>query len=293
MNTDIYLTHIKEKIRTRLTALLPVFAEEKKILHEAVCHSLLSGGKLLRPILTIATADMFSVPIAQVIDVACCIEMIHTYSLIHDDLPCMDDDDFRRGKPTLHKLYPEAIAVLTGDFLLTFSFETLASLEGVLPEKKNMLIASIAKRSGINGMIGGQIIDMTSEGKSIDEKLLKKMHREKTASLLIACLECGAILGEASPKELQSLCHLGEKLGFAYQIQDDILDIASTTQSLGKPAKSDVKNAKATSVACLGLTEAKKTLSELVKECFSLIQNFEKDGSILTLCLKKLFFSIC
>jgi len=290
MNIDNYILQKSEKITARLKELLPIYDGRLQTLYEATSYSLFSEGKRLRPILTIATSQVFEVEERYSLDVACCIEMIHTYSLIHDDLPCMDDDDFRRGKPTLHKVYPEAIAVLTGDFLLTFAFEVLANIENLSDAKKNLLIQVLAKRSGAMGMIGGQVIDILSQGKEIDLDTLIRMHTHKTASLLSACLEFGAILGDATTEERRSLVAIGEKIGLAYQIQDDILDTTPTSEILGKYVRSDIEKEKATSVACLGIKGALKKIHQLKDEAHSILQKIKKDTKILEDLLEKILF---
>lgn len=202
---------MKERIDQTLQQLLP---PTENSLFEAAHYSL-EGGKRLRPLLTLAIA-----PLEKALHPACALEMIHTYSLIHDDLPCMDDDDFRRGKPSLHKAYPESHAVLTGDFLLTYAFEVLANAPHLSDTQKNRLIATLALRSGSHGMIGGQVLDMTEGNQNLEQLL--KMHAKKTGALITAACEFGGIIADQA--DLTPFQAIGEYLGLAYQIVDDILD---------------------------------------------------------------------
>lgn len=188
----------------------------------AARYSVLSSGKRLRPQLLIATAQIYSAPLEHALIPACAIELVHTYSLIHDDLPCMDDDDMRRGRPSLHKVYPEGHALLTGDFLLTYAFQLLAESPYLSANQKISLVRSLSVRSGAHGMIGGQEQDIAAAGKEIDLETLKTIHKRKTAALITAALECGGIIGNSPDLEL--LSQIGETLGLAFQIVDDILD---------------------------------------------------------------------
>lgn len=207
---------MKERIDQTLDQLIP---PTKEPLFEAAHYSL-EGGKRLRPLLTLAIVETFGQPIEKALHPACALEMIHTYSLIHDDLPCMDDDDFRRGKPSLHKAYPESHAVLTGDFLLTYAFEVLANAPLLSDTQKNRLIAVLALRSGSQGMIGGQVLDIA--GGSTNLEHLLQMHAKKTGALITAACEFGGIITEQT--DLAPFQTIGEYLGLAYQIVDDILD---------------------------------------------------------------------
>jgi geranylgeranyl diphosphate synthase type II len=214
-------------------------------------------GKRLRPLLLLSILKDYNVPIEKGLDVACALEMIHTYSLIHDDLPCMDDDDLRRGKPSLHKVYGEGAAVLVGDFLLTYAFETLATC-GASQE----ITAIIAKAAGGHGMIGGQLVDILFEGKEVDWNILQFMYLGKTAALFSAALECGSLLSGAPLKEQEALKKCGELYGVAFQMQDDILDITSDTSKLGKPAKSDIAKGKSNCITLFGREKAAEIAAE-------------------------------
>ena len=251
-------THINE----RLDQLIPLCQVPHASLFKAARYSLLLPGKRLRPRLTLALSKDLNVPTIHALDPACALEMIHTYSLIHDDLPCMDDDDLRRGQPTLHKVYNEGHAVLTGDFLLTRAFEVLACAPGITDHQKSQLVHTLSKRAGANGMVGGQVVDVESEGKIIDQSILLFMFENKTAALLAASLEFGGILGEVSPHDLQLLYEIGRSFGIAFQVRDDILEATSSEDVLGKPINSDIKNQKATAVSLFGLQKAEKLCQE-------------------------------
>jgi len=219
-------------------------------LTEAIRYSLFAGGKRLRPALTLGAAEALGADSTNAMPAACAIEMIHTYSLIHDDLPAMDDDDMRRGRPTLHKAYGEATAILAGDALLTMAFD-VAAQSGSLE-----VVREIAAASGIVGMAGGQFLDLAAEGVELGLDDLKNIHRCKTGALIRVSLRCGAILGGASPKQLQDLTAYGEHIGLAFQIADDILDVVGNEALIGKPVGSDVDNNKATYPSVVGLEQA-------------------------------------
>lgn len=277
-------THIQklsQVIAARLQELILPHSNKHGVLYEAANYSLHSKAKRLRPILTLAAAEMFEVDINIALDPACAIELIHTYSLIHDDLPSMDDDDFRRGKPSLHKVYPESIAILTGDFLLTFAFEVLAKAKNISCEHKIELIKILSCKAGAEEMIAGQVIDLLSEGKPIAFEDLTDMHLKKTAALLSSCLEFAAVLGNASQKERSLLISYALDLGLAYQIQDDILDLTASFESLGKPTQSDIINQKATSINCLGLEKAQSYVKGLYESCMETLRKFERPTKVL------------
>lgn len=231
-------------------------------LKEAMNYSLLAGGKRLRPILCIATAELLGGDISKVLPYACSIEMIHTYSLIHDDLPAMDNDDFRRGKPTNHKVYGEAMAILAGDGLLNYAYENMlkAALDNGCKENYIKAISIVSNNAGINGMIGGQVIDMDSEGKLVEEARLKSMHRLKTGALIKAPIEAAAIICNASSQQIDLLLRFAANLGLAFQIKDDILDVEGNIEAMGKRPGSDAIAEKTTYVTLYGLEKAKQLL---------------------------------
>lgn len=237
------------------------------VVKEAMIYSLEAGGKRIRPMLVFAVLSSFGVDVERGIPAAVAIEMIHTYSLIHDDLPCMDDDDLRRGKPTNHKVFGEDVAVLAGDALLTYSFQVIAEMNhpDVTAEMKLELIAEISKSAGAEGMVGGQIADMEGENKQLTLEELQYMHEHKTGKLLQASILSGAILASASAAQREHLRQFAFHLGLAFQIRDDILDIEGSQELLGKPIGSDMTNHKSTYPALLTLQGAKDKLSEQIQ----------------------------
>lgn len=226
------------------------------VLSEAVRYSLFARGKRLRPALTLGAAEAVGVDSACAMPAACAIEMIHTYSLIHDDLPAMDDDDMRRGRPTLHKAYGEATAILAGDALLTMAFDVAAQSGSI------EVVREIAAASGVHGMAGGQLMDLAAEGKTLSLDELREIHRCKTGALIRVSLRCGATLAGASPKQLEDLTQYGEHIGLAFQIADDILDVTGTEALIGKRIGADANKEKATYPAVVGLDEAKRLADE-------------------------------
>ena len=250
----------KAQIDRRLQELIPNLADS---LYEAARYALFSPGKRLRPSLVLAVTTALGGDVTCAIDPACAIEMIHTYSLIHDDLPCMDDDDLRRGKPTLHKIFTEGMALLTGDYLLTYSFEVLAKSPSLSPEIKLQLIQILTHAAGSCGMVGGQAIDLSSVGLPIDEKELLQMHHGKTASLLIAALQFGAIISDAEPPILSLFEKMGANLGLAFQFLDDLLDATSTQETLGKKVGQDKAKGKPTAISFYGIEGTIRKIEEL------------------------------
>ncbi len=231
-----------------------------EILSESMQYSLKIGGKRLRPVLMFVTAQMLGGKIQDVSNFALAIEMIHTYSLIHDDLPAMDNDDYRRGRKTTHVVYGEAMGILAGDALLNFAFET--ACKGLMQDVGNPAVARavqiLAQKAGIYGMLGGQVVDVESEGKEIDADTLKFIHIHKTSALLESAMLIGAVLAGASEQQQRTVELAARELGLAFQIRDDILDVTGNTDELGKPVGSDEKNHKNTYVALEGLEKAKE-----------------------------------
>ncbi len=275
----------KEQLEKRLDELIPVSTSP---LYSAARYSLLAGGKRLRPLLVFAAASIFEADPLCALDPACAIEMIHTYSLIHDDLPCMDNDDLRRGKPTLHKVTTEGMALLAGDYLLTYAFEVLANAPNLSERQKIALIQSLSLRSGALGMIGGQAIDIESEGKMISEELLVRMHTGKTAALLTACMEFGAICANASPQYYPIVQSIGEKLGLAYQYRDDFLDATSTTEILGKTAGADAAKKKPTAVSLFGFDEIQERVRKLESSISEELKKLPKGALALRELIEKI-----
>lgn len=248
---------------------------------DAMAYSLLAGGKRIRPVLLMATAEALGVKGYNYLPVACGLEMIHTYSLIHDDLPCMDNDDYRRGRLTNHKVFGEAIAVLAGDGLLTLAFEVMLEQKNVDAKALIETVREMAMCAGNFGMVGGQGLDLENEGKSITAEELRKMHAGKTGALFIAAVRGGAHLAGANEKELLALTKFADLLGLAFQITDDILDVEGTTEELGKPAGSDEKNHKSTYVSLYGLDAAKALAEKTVAEALECLEMFGENAEAL------------
>ncbi len=251
-------------------------------LFSAARYSLLSSAKRIRPLLLCATLETFGIGIDTGIDPACAIEMIHTYSLIHDDLPCIDNDDYRRGKPTLHKVFPESHALLAGDFLLTHAFEILCGAPHLTDKQKVALVQTLSKHAGSHGMIGGQVIDLLSENKTIDWPTLELMHYYKTACLIIAALDCGAIIANASTEDRSILLSVGKKMGIAFQIVDDLLDVTGSFSEMGKLAGSDEHKKKATAVSILGIQTSKDKTEELYTQAEKELNTLSRPAPLLS-----------
>ena len=282
------LSSLTQKIEDTLNHLLICKEKNFTLIFEAARYSLLNPGKRLRPLLTLKTAEALGGNLEKALVPACAIEMIHTYSLIHDDLPCMDNDDLRRGKPTLHKLYPEGQAVLAGDLLLTYAFETLSNSPHLSPSQIVEMIQVLAKYSGGEGMIGGQSLDLLSEGKQISWETLKTLHLGKTAALIKASLEIGAIIAEAPSETRTLLSQIGEEIGLSFQMVDDILDVEGNQELLGKPLFSDLKKEKSTCISLLGLAETKKISNQLLESALYKCQALQIEKSDLAALLPKL-----
>jgi geranylgeranyl diphosphate synthase type II len=261
-----YLTRQKVRVEAALDASIPVTYPEK--IYESMRYSLMAGGKRLRPILCLATCELLGGTEAMAMPTACALEMIHTMSLIHDDLPAMDNDDYRRGKLTNHKVYGEDIAILAGDGLLTYAFEFVArETRDVPPQRVLQAIARLARAVGAAGLVGGQVVDLESEGSpDVSEQTLTYIHTHKTGALLEACVVCGAILAGASEDEVERLSRYAQNIGLAFQIVDDILDITATQEELGKTAGKDLRANKATYPSLWGLEESRRQAQRLVEE---------------------------
>lgn len=278
---SIYLKKQQEEINSALDRWLPLPNGPSGPVVEAMRYSLMSGGKRIRPILLMAGAGAAGGDQKALLPVACAIECIHTYSLIHDDLPAMDDDDLRRGRPTCHKVYGEAIAILAGDGLLTYAFELMCNpklTQNMSPALLGEAIFLLAKAAGICGMVGGQTADILMQGRPVDAETLSFIHRHKTGSLIRTSLEIGGLLGKANDKELYHLKRYGESLGLAFQIKDDLLDVEGDQEILGKPVGSDNRNLKATYPALFGLKETRRRAQELLEEALSELELFD-DGA--------------
>jgi geranylgeranyl diphosphate synthase, type II len=288
---DLHLERQRERINGALERCLPEGRLPASLL-EAMRYSITAGGKRLRPLLTLAAAEALGAGGGRIIDVACAVELVHTYSLIHDDLPVMDNSDLRRGKPTCHRVYGEAVAVLAGDALLTLAFELLAryGLEKGRARAALMISAELARAAGAEGMVGGQVLDLEAEGRVLDLAGLERIHRLKTGALIRAAVRGGALAGNAAPRELQALTEYGSRLGLAFQIIDDLLDQVGTTAELGKEAGADRDRAKATYPALLGRTEAQRRAEELYNEAVAFLNTLDIPSAHLKELARRLVF---
>ncbi|MHB9094913.1 MAG: polyprenyl synthetase family protein [Eubacteriales bacterium] len=286
MNKEALKREINDKVRLIDQALdryLPGEQVKPGTIHEAMRYSVFAGGKRLRPVLFLASAEAVGGNSGAILPAACALELIHTYSLIHDDLPAMDNDDFRRGKPTSHKVYGEAIAVLTGDALLTLAFDLIAGCgqAGVSPNVVVRTIKEISGAAGTLGMIGGQVVDIQSENRSIDKDVLDYIHSHKTGALFRASVRAGALMGGGSNRQIDLLTEYAENLGLAFQITDDILDVEGNPEKLGKTVGSDIRKKKCTYPALYGLQESKELARNCVDRAILALKNFGAKADIL------------
>lgn len=270
-------------IETLLNEYMPKEEGYQQTVIQAMNYSLKAGGKRLRPILTLESCKIVGGKEEDAIPFAVAIEMIHTYSLIHDDLPALDNDDLRRGKPTNHKVFGEAMATLAGDALLNYAFEIMlsSSIDKKDANKYLKAINEVAKHAGIYGMIGGQVVDVESENKIIDKDKLDFIHLNKTAAMIIGCMRAGAIIGGASEEELEKVTKYGKNIGLSFQIVDDILDITGDEAKLGKPIGSDIENSKSTYPSLLGLEKSRQIARQLIDEGKSSIDDLSSEIDFL------------
>lgn len=285
MNLNVYLKEQCTRIDSALDRFLPKETELPHSVHKAMRYSIFAGGKRVRPILMLAACQAVGGETEHAIPAACAMEMIHTYSLIHDDLPAMDDDDFRRGNPTNHKVFGEAIAILAGDALLTEAFKLVSDLHlvtGCEPAGLLAVIHEIATCAGSYGMVGGQVIDMESEGaQDIDLAIVQYIHTHKTGALIKASVVSGALLGGADEMQLAAITRYGKAAGLAFQIADDVLDIEGTTEDIGKDAGSDEARGKATYPAVIGLSAAKQEAVSMMNEALDALEIFGEEADPL------------
>ena len=254
--------------------------EPRADLYDAMQYSLLAGGKRLRPVLMLETGRMCGGDPAAILPFACAIEMVHTYSLIHDDLPCMDDDDLRRGRPTNHKVYGEDMALLAGDGLLTLAFETALSFNG-RPEDTVKALRLLAEYAGARGMVGGQCIDLSVDGTQVDLDTLQEMDQGKTVALIAAACTMGCVAAGAGEEELAAAKHFAQGLGMAFQLRDDVLDVLGDAQKLGKNTGMDSAHEKRNYVTLLGVEEAQRLVGEYTKEALEALKEFPGDAGFL------------
>ncbi len=259
-------------VEQSLDSLLPRATVPPAAIHEAMRYSVFAGGKRLRPILVMAAGEVFGADEADLLPVACALEMIHTYSLIHDDLPAMDNDTLRRGRPTCHVVFGEAMAILAGDALLTQAFRTMSDGRPAHEGLRLRVISEVAEAAGtLNALIGGQVLDIQSEGHEVDVTALEAIHRAKTGALIRCAVRVGAIIGGASEVELTQMTVYGEKAGLAFQVTDDLLDELASSEELGKTAGKDARKQKATYTALYGTEGARKRAVELCEEAIDAI----------------------
>ena len=273
-----YLTMVEQALDEAVPA--PKEESLDRTVWEAMRYSLLVGGKRIRPVLTLAFAELCGGSAQQALPFACAVEMVHTYSLIHDDLPCMDDDDLRRGKPTNHKVFGEAMALLAGDGLLTRAFEQALAFSG--PSSDAVRGASVLARcAGASGMVGGQCVDLSAQGKEVDLSLLQQMDQGKTVALISAACQMGCIAAGAGDGQLEAACRYAEGLGMAFQIRDDILDVEGDAKTLGKNVGMDSARDKRNYVSLLGVEEAQRLVESYTDQAISALEAFAGDTAFL------------
>ncbi len=268
-------------IEAALERILPAEETQPPSIHRAMRYSVFAGGKRIRPVLCLESARMFTENVDAAIRAGCALEFIHTYSLIHDDLPALDNDDLRRGKPTNHKVFGDAIAILAGDALLTLAFETLAK-SPLEPARRVQVIAEIAAAAGtVNGMVGGQVADVEAEGKPVSASALEYIHRSKTAALIRASIVAGAIAGGAASEDVERLRRFGDNIGWAFQVVDDLLDVEESSVALGKTAGKDQAQKKATYPALYGIEKSRAIAAELEAKALAELDGYGERASRL------------
>lgn len=284
------LTKRTKYVEEQIYNFLPKEEGRQKIILEAMNYSVKAGGKRLRPLLMLETAKIFGENVENVYPFMAALEMIHTYSLVHDDLPAMDNDEFRRGKKTTHAKYGEDLGILAGDGLLNMAYEVMSNavLEAEDPYSALRAMAVIAKKAGVYGMVGGQTVDVINEGKEMDLDTIMYIHNLKTAALIEAAMIAGAILSGATQNEIDTIEKIAKNIGIAFQIQDDILDVTSTTEILGKPVHSDEKNQKTTYVSICGINKSKEDVEKYSKEAMDMLDELGCKNEFL----RKLIFEL-
>jgi len=278
MDIRLYLDRKREEVDRFLDSVVPATTLAPTTLHEAIRYSLFAGGKRIRPILAIAAAEAVRTPPQAILPVASSLELIHTYSLIHDDLPAMDNDDYRRGKLTNHKVYGEAMAILAGDALLTLAFDLCSNsdlVKGLDPVRQVQLIHELAVGAGNLGMVGGQVLDIQAENKDIELATLQTIHKYKTGMLIRAAVRMGAIVSSATPAQLDDLSGYAEDVGLAFQIADDVLNVTGTREELGKNPNTDVQRGKKTYPTFYGVEGARGLADQCTKRAISRLERFD------------------
>src|SRR5213595_3796064 len=274
MNLKAYLRSRQLEIDRTLDRYLPKASTKPATLHKAMRYSLFAGGKRLRPILCLAAAEACGGKIKNALPLACALECIHTYSLVHDDLPSMDNDDYRRGRPTCHKVFGDGIAVLAGDALLTIAFEIVSTTKPARRYDMSTLLREIAVAAGSQKLIAGQVADLEAEGKNVQRNQLRFIHENKTAAILRSSVRLGAMSANADARKLSAITRFGQRLGLAFQIIDDILDVTQTSEILGKSAGKDVTAKKATYPAVIGLEKSRAEAGRLTRQAHDALSVF-------------------
>lgn len=278
MNLPQFFEDDRIAVDAALERLLPAKTEQPLSIHTAMRYSVFAGGKRIRPILCLETARIFSPDVTPALHPACAIECIHTYSLIHDDLPALDNDDLRRGKPTCHKKFGEATAILAGDALLTLAFEIIGATP-VGSDRRVAILSEVASSAGtVNGMVAGQVADLEAEGKPVSPEMLEYIHRSKTAALIRASIAAGALCAGAPPEDVARLRRFGESIGWAFQVTDDILDVEESSAALGKTAGKDIAQQKATYPAVYGLPRSHEIAKELATNAIAELAPYGERG---------------
>jgi geranylgeranyl diphosphate synthase type II len=278
MELKAYLEQKRERVEAALAHVFPKPGGPAGDVVKAMRYSLFAGGKRLRPILCMAGAEAVGGEGQDVMPVACALELIHTYSLIHDDLPAMDDDDLRRGKPTSHKVFGEAVAILAGDGLLTEAFRQMTSMKlpkEVPAEALLRVIRIVAEASGYEGMVGGQVTDIQSQGKAVERRVVEFIHAHKTGALIAASVTSGAILADGTAAEVKAIRRYGESIGLAFQVADDILDVEGDSAKMGKSAGGDARKKKVTYPSVFGLVRSREVQKELVDQAIRFLKTFD------------------
>lgn len=281
MDLKPYIMARRKEVDRALDRFLPKKTAQPATIHKAMRYSLFAGGKRLRPILCLAATEACGGKINQAMPLACALECIHTYSLVHDDLPSMDNDDLRRGRPTCHKVFGDGIAILAGDALLTIAFEIAAHAKGTERYDLRAILREIAEAAGSQKLIAGQVADLEAEGHRITRAQLRYIHEHKTAALLTTSVRLGAMTANASPKQLAAITAFGRALGLAFQVIDDILDVTQTSEQLGKSAGKDVAAKKATYPAVIGLVKSRMEARRLTMEAHRALKSLGERAAVL------------
>ncbi|MDR0843086.1 MAG: polyprenyl synthetase family protein [Acidobacteriota bacterium] len=282
MDIKTYLADTRKIVDEYLEKLLPAADEVPATIHKAMRHSIFAGGKRLRPVLVLASGECLGGDRDALLHLGAAVEMMHTYSLIHDDLPALDNDDLRRGVPTCHKVFGEAMAILAGDALMTRCYQVLSELPGVTDKVRVQLVRELSYATGtVRGMIGGQVADIEAEGKPVDEATLEYIHHAKTGALLSACVRAGALAAGADEGKFETMTRFGAKLGLVFQIVDDILDVTSSSEALGKTVGKDEKAQKATYPALYGLEVSRQKAQALIDGALDDLRGFGSEAECL------------